>query len=206
MAIDSDKEVNHVAEAKRKASEVRAYKYIVNAIMHEEARFCRKILEHLATQPIGAIDVVQLLFMASEKEQAVEEYQGSDSPIRCVNDAFVYPDMESDVPVVVLEEFKTLIGQIYDENQASHIELEIGPKLRSRGSIPKFEKYIIARVMINLIKNSLNAARKKSIPKGGAVIDLFVELNTDDDAELPLKSSLGTIAAGLSRSRYTSMG
>ena len=150
--------------------------------MHEEARFCRKILEHLATQPIGAIDVVQLLFMASEKEQAVEEYQGSDSPIRCVNDAFVYPDMESDVPVVVLEEFKTLIGQIYDENQASHIELEIGPKLRSRGSIPKFEKYIIARVMINLIKNSLNAARKKSIPKGGAVIDLFVELNTDDDA------------------------
>jgi signal transduction histidine kinase len=181
LAIATDELVNHVEQEKRKAAQVRAYRYAVNAMLHEEARFCQKILKHLEGQSDEDPKVAQLLFMADEKQQAVREYRGSNAPLTRVEDEALYPS--TNVSVNVLHEYAEWINAIYNPANEIRLKFAIGSRLSTCGAIPNFEGLIIARVMINLVKNSLNASQ--DIPELGrsAQLLLSVDLVSENNAE-----------------------
>jgi hypothetical protein len=156
--------------------------------MHEDARFCRQILKHFAQHPPKDRTAKQLLFMTSEKRQAVEEYQTSYSPLRHVDDASLYPSKRgqsniTDIPIEALTIFQSEIDSIYNPTHRLKFDLEVGPSLAERGVIPDFERYIVARVMINLAKNALTAAKQKRIPKARARMRLTIDLVANGDGE-----------------------
>ncbi|MES2659519.1 MAG: ATP-binding protein [Verrucomicrobiota bacterium] len=166
MAIATDKEVNNVVEEKRKASESRAYKYVVNAMLHEEARFCNKILNHVSVQNENDEQAEQIHFLAKEKRQAVDEYTAAPSPLSRVDLALVYPDRDgssqiANVTIDILNKYLRLIKAIYDPTQKLKIQLSFGPKYTERAAIYNLEKLIVARIIINLVKNARNAAQKR---------------------------------------------
>jgi hypothetical protein len=186
LAMSTDSLVNQVEEEKRKAAQGRAYKYVVRAMLHEEMRFCTKVKDHLETQSDTEPTVAHLHFMADEKHQAVVEYRASNSPLSHVNEQDLYPaksatDESANVSIGILQEFADWIKQIYDPAGHMQFRLKIGPLLQSRGVIRNFEKFILARVLINLFKNSLTAAQKQGIDS--PYLDLAVDIISERRAQ-----------------------
>lgn len=174
MALKTDNIVNHLQEKKLQAEAVRSYKHITHSILHTEGTYCMEIEQLLkelseaqltTAHPKLVQHVKRLSFIVREKKSLINEFRATHDPVREVPAKLLYP-MElgytADKACVTLTDLRNLtemLKEIFCRDSTLNVSVKLGAGLETRGRIPNFDYYVLARILANLINNSRRVAQ-----------------------------------------------
>lgn len=210
-ALTMDPQVNNmarkIAAAEARVNQVRTYQHMLQSLVHHEGSYC-EMLGRL-TGDLAGPDVPKVLqawrqlieYTSEDRRQLVSEFEnapaeelsGTADRVLAVALDNVY-DKVTDVPVDEIQrDLQTMKQLFYDSEGVIRVEIDFGPNLTNRGSVPLLRQQVLRRMISNIYRNSLNVAKDRP---SGAFLKFVLEIDdpkTATELRIHAKDNCGGI-------------